>query len=126
MFCPKCGSVVDENAPFCPNCGAALGQPQAQQQQQQQQPTVIYQQTTQQQSNIFAILGLVFAFIFPIVGLVLSIIGLNKAKEMNGEGHGLALAGLVVSIVEMVIVLIAVICVVALGAAAISNIPTYY
>ena len=26
-FCPKCGSPVDENAPFCANCGNRLGAP---------------------------------------------------------------------------------------------------
>ncbi len=122
MFCPKCGGQVDGNAPFCPNCGAALGQPQAQ----PQQTTYVYQQQPAQQTNIYAILGLVFAFLFPVVGLILSIIGLNKSKEMNGEGHGLALAGLIVSIVEMAIALIAIIIVVALGTAAISQIPSYY
>ncbi|MBP6642489.1 MAG: DUF4190 domain-containing protein [Flavobacteriales bacterium] len=52
--------------------------------------------------NIFALLGFIFAFIFPIAGLVLSIIGLNKTKG-GGNGHGLALAGLIISIVFLVV-----------------------
>ena len=32
-----------------------------------------------------------------VVGLILSILGLNKAKQMNGVGRGMAIAGLVTS-----------------------------
>ncbi|MBP6312589.1 MAG: DUF4190 domain-containing protein [Flavobacteriales bacterium] len=52
--------------------------------------------------NIFALLGFIFAFIFPLAGLVLSIIGLNKTRG-GGNGHGLALAGLIISIVFLAI-----------------------
>ena len=52
--------------------------------------------------DIFALLGFIFAFIFPIAGLVLSIIGLNRTRG-GGRGHGLALAGLILSIVFIVV-----------------------
>ena len=52
--------------------------------------------------NIFALLGFIFAFVFPLAGLVLSIIGLNKTRG-GGNGHGLALAGLIISIVFLAI-----------------------
>ncbi len=52
--------------------------------------------------DIFALLGFIFAFIFPIAGLVLSIIGLNRTRS-GGRGHGLALAGLIISIVFIVV-----------------------
>lgn len=45
-----------------------------------------------------AILGLVFAFLFWPAGLVLSIVGLSKSKKNGTSGTGLAIAGLVVSI----------------------------
>lgn len=103
MFCPKCGNTVNEDATFCPVCGAALkGEAQP-----APQPTPAYAPV--RGSNTMAILGLVFAFIMPILGLIFSILGLNKAKEMQGEGHGLALAGLIISIVEMAISLIVII-----------------
>lgn len=33
MFCPKCGTQLQDGAEFCPSCGAQLGQQQAQPQQ---------------------------------------------------------------------------------------------
>lgn len=53
--------------------------------------------------NIFAVLGFIFAFLVPIAGLVLSIIGLNQTTPNGGDGHGLALAGLIISIVVLAI-----------------------
>lgn len=52
--------------------------------------------------DIFALLGFIFAFLFPVAGLVLSIIGLNRTRG-GGRGHGLAVAGLVISIVFLAI-----------------------
>nr|WP_255479517.1 DUF4190 domain-containing protein [Quadrisphaera sp. RL12-1S] len=49
-----------------------------------------------------AVLGLVFAFVFPLLGLVFSIIGLQNVKRDGTNGRGLALAGLWVSIASMV------------------------
>ena len=74
---------------------AAPGQP-------PQQPTPQQPQMPPQQqpsgSNTMAILGLVFAILFWPAGIALSIIGLNKSKQLNGAGKGLAIAGIVVSI----------------------------
>jgi hypothetical protein len=50
-----------------------------------------------------AVLGLVFAFVFWPAGLVLSIIGLQRTKRNGTGGRGLALAGLIVSIVAAVL-----------------------
>lgn len=63
-----------------------------------------------------AILGLVFSFIFPLVGLIISIVALNKFKE-SGEtdGKGFATAGLIIGIVMMALNLIGTICIVCVG-----------
>ena len=52
----------------------------------------------------FGIVGLVLAFFFvlDIVGLILSIVGLNKSKKA-GLKNGPALAGIIVSIVTIVV-----------------------
>lgn len=45
-----------------------------------------------------AVLGLVFAFLLPVVGLILSIIGITKTGAGKAKGRGLAVAGLIISI----------------------------
>jgi hypothetical protein len=73
-----------------------------------------------------AIWGLVCAFVFWPVGLVLSIIAGKKVKASGDNGHGLALAGLIVSIVagltSIAVAVFAVLATLALGTAAVSTI----
>lgn len=58
------------------------------------------------ESNTPALLGLIFAFVFAPAGLIISIIGLKKAKQLNGEGRDLALAGVIVSSIATAIFVI--------------------
>lgn len=59
-------------------------------------------------ANVFAILGFIFAFIpaLSVLGLVFSIIGLSKAKKMGGKQKGLAIAGLIISIINIIVCII--------------------
>jgi hypothetical protein len=50
-----------------------------------------------------AILGLVFAFVFSPLGIVFSAIGLKQIKQRREGGRGLALAGLIISIISLVL-----------------------
>lgn len=63
------------------------------------------------------IIGLVLAFVANIVGLIVSIIALNKSKKA-GFKNGPALAGIIIASISVVISVIAVITVISLGAAA--------
>ena len=54
----------------------------------------------EKKTNILAILGFVFSFLIAIVGLVLSILGLNKSKE-TGSGKGLSIAGIIISSISI-------------------------
>lgn len=56
--------------------------------------------------NGMAIAGFICSFFFPLLGLIFSIIGVNKSKELNGKGHGLAVAGIILSSIEIFGVLI--------------------
>lgn len=96
-YCTHCGNEIDKNAVVCPHCGEIL-RPEV-----FNPPAPAPQQET---SNVLAILGLIFSFLMPVVGLVCSIIGLNQAKKMNGNGHSLALAGVIVSAVLLALWLI--------------------
>jgi hypothetical protein len=60
------------------------------------------------------ILSLVFAFIFPLVGLVLGIIGHSKSKKA-GFKNGLSIAGIVISIVSIIVTTLIFMAVVGLG-----------
>lgn len=53
-------------------------------------------------TNGLAIAGLITAFLLPLLGLILSIIGLSQAKKRNQNGRGLAIAGIVLSIIFMI------------------------
>ena len=67
-------------------------------------------------TNVLAIAGFVCSLIFipvglgvltAITGLVLSILGLGSAKRLPGnKGHGLALAGTIISAIRIVLILI--------------------
>ncbi len=62
-----------------------------------------YGQPPQQQgTNGLSIAGLVLAFIIAPVGFILSIIGLVQAGKRGQKGKGLALAGIIVSLLLMI------------------------
>ena len=109
MFCKNCGKQIDDNSVVCPYCGAETKSQATAQQPQYQQPQYQqpYQQPYQQQysekrSNSYAIAGFVLAFFFALLGLIFSIIGLRKVDECGGSGKGLAIAGIVLSILSMI------------------------
>lgn len=90
-FCTNCGNELDDRAIMCPKCGIALTQ------------TVV--NSGQTQSNGMAIAGFVLSFFIPLLGLIFSILGLKKSKETN-TGKGLSTAGIIISCITMVIILI--------------------
>jgi hypothetical protein len=55
------------------------------------------QQQNVQKTNTLAIIGLILAFIVPLLGLILSIVGLSQINKHHQEGKGLAIAGIVIS-----------------------------
>lgn len=135
MFCSNCGREISDGAAICPYCAAKPDAKSADapnpftetreqsngdrsQQQYQQQYHQQYQPQYQPSpTNGFAIAGFVCAFFFPLLGLIFSCIGLSRSKTMNGEGKGLSIAGLVISLLWFVaIVIIIVVYAVALSA----------
>ena len=53
-----------------------------------------------QETEITAILAIIFAFVFPLVGLILAIIARNKIKnDPSKGGKGLVNAALIISII---------------------------
>lgn len=122
MFCTKCGAQLPENAAFCTACGAAVGdEPQQQTEAQQTQETAqaepvydAYAQSVdtaerdEKAQNVltWGILGLVFAEVFPILGIIFSSIGKNKAADFTnlfGEPTGKAKVGAILAKVGFIV-----------------------
>ena len=90
MKCSVCGGKVYETDNFCEKCGADL----------KVQPPLA------KKNDDLAIVGFVLAFIFPLVGLILSCISFNKIKKEDLAGKEFALAGIIISAVQLGIGLI--------------------
>ena len=70
-FCPNCGNALQPNEAFCSSCGAAL--------QQATENYAVEAPVAQKKSFapiVLGILGIVFAWLFAIIGHVLSIVGI--------------------------------------------------
>lgn len=63
-------------------------------------------QIQQKKTNSLSVVGLIFAFLIPLLGFILSIVSLNQIKKNNEGGKGLAVAGIVLSSIFMFIGLI--------------------
>ena len=88
-FCGNCGNKMDSDATFCTNCGTSNS------------GVTKSSEGSENYTNGFAIAGFVCSFLIAIVGLILSIVGLSKANENNGQGKGLAIAGIIIAAVNM-------------------------
>lgn len=53
-------------------------------------------QATGKRTNVLAIVGLILAIFFPIVGAIVGHVALSQIKKTGEEGRGLALAAVIV------------------------------
>ena len=56
-----------------------------------------YPMPPQAQKNGFSVAGLILSWL-PLLGIIFSILGLNRASKAGGKGRGMSIAGLVLSI----------------------------
>ena len=117
-FCSKCGKELDDNAVFCMNCGNAVDAQSAAHQPYQQGYQQPYQQGYQQpyqpynngndrESSSTANCALLFAFLVPLVGFIMGIVGLSKYKTPTFRNR--CIAAIVVSVVIWIIGLVSMI-----------------
>ena len=119
-YCPNCGNLVDDNAAFCTKCGVALqkeenntyynydnGYGNSYNSANSNQPP-IKSTSAPKTALILGILGIVFSFIFALVGHILSIIGIvigiKEKKTMNySTGLTLSIIGEVCSVISSIL-----------------------
>lgn len=102
MFCKNCGSQLDDDCLWCPHCGTQVGQ--------RPTPHPYYQEPKEaQDSNAIGLVGFILSFVVAIAGLICSIIGLKNASNCGGKNRGFALAGIIISSVELAIEVLAII-----------------
>ncbi len=104
-FCANCGAEVSDGYAFCEKCGTPVNDAAPQAAPAGQPVYNQYGPAPQQQAGngmavggfVCSLIGLLLCCggIVSIVGLILSIIGLNKSKQLNGAGKGLAIAGII-------------------------------
>ena len=136
MFCTNCGQTLEEGTTVCPACGAVYSAPVIEQpspiQMGQTPPVVqqvlpvvqpvqpiyqtnVYTPPEQPKYNGLCVAGFVCSFFFPIVGLILSIVGVSQCKKGVFLGKGLGVAGIVLSIIFSILSIIVAILGAALG-----------
>ena len=75
------------------------------------------------ESNTLALVGFILSFLVPLAGLIVSILGYRKSKQLNNNGKGLALGGIVISGSFMVLVVVGVLVLVIAGVSDVNEEP---
>ena len=109
-YCSKCGAQLADDDMYCYNCGAEAKEKEKGVEREKASFDDYYENNYRNDNsygyyskNTMATCGLVFSFLSPILGLIFSIIGLNKSRHMNGLGRGQAIAGIIISIINFII-----------------------
>lgn len=106
MFCRNCGKVVDDQTVVCPYCGVQLGK--------------IENGNSANETYTLAIVGFILSFFISIAGLICSIIAYKKCRDENLNGKGFSIAGIAISVVPMILLVIYFIVIIGLVAASFS------
>lgn len=102
MFCSKCGKEIFDEAVVCPYCGCATNGRKPI----QSVPTTPYMSNVDNsgvapETSGMATAALICAFVFPIVGLILGIIGVVKYKTESFKNK--CIAAIPISIVAWIV-----------------------
>ena len=88
-FCSKCGSQIQDEAVVCIHCGCS---------------TETAPAPAAKKTSGLIITGFIFSFLIALLGLIFCIAGLiNLGKDPTKGGKGLAIAGIIIAVVNMVL-----------------------
>lgn len=76
-------------------------------------------------TNTMAILALVLAFVFAPAGIVLGIVAVRQIRTTGEDGHGLAVAGIVVGSVFTALIVVYIVVIIVIFAAIANSNPQY-
>ena len=96
-YCVHCGAELFDQAVMCPKCYSAVGETKT-------------ESVPQTKWSGLAIAGFIVSFFNGIAGLIMSIIGLKRARSSGANGKKLAIAGIVISAVRLAFFTIDFIC----------------
>lgn len=106
MVCQNCGSIIDENQNFCPSCGAAKADNSNTSEMTEQKVKDTAPQAWSGKAItgfVLSLVGLIIAALpCGIIGLVFSSIAFTQTANKNLKGKGLAISGLVISLIDIV------------------------
>lgn len=113
-FCTNCGAELKDGFAFCEKCGSPVDG--GKQTKNVETPTqTVYNNTYNvapaKKTNGLALGGFITTLVssllccgsFNLIGLILCIIGLVKAKDYDGNGKGLAIAGIIICVVVTIL-----------------------
>ena len=113
-FCTQCGSALEEGSAVCPNCGNKIRK--VEEEVVYSEPAnqnVTYENNGTKKNNVFALVGFILSLVnilccgsLSIFGLIFSIVGLVESKKQDGNGKGMAIAGIIISSVFIVLSII--------------------
>ena len=68
MYCVRCGKNIDESCKYCTSCGYPVD-------------GKVKEEIIKDNAKVISILGMIFSFIIPIIGLILNIISICKCSK---------------------------------------------
>ena len=101
--CKHCGAQLADDDDYCYFCGRPIEEEKVDERIENVQFVNNESKYNPEDNNSIAILGFIFSFIFPLRGFILSVIGLNRAKRLDGKNRGYAVAGILISVATWII-----------------------
>lgn len=92
-YCTHCGAEMHDEAVVCIKCGCAA------------QPVNTAANVSNNKNDV-AVAAIIFAFLFPLLGFILGCVGLGKSGKLNGEGQGISVAAILISLINITLSLV--------------------